>query len=571
MNFDALTTAAVVDELRRTVLGGYVQHVVLPSPTSIGLEVYRTGRRYQLLLSANPQHPRLHLVDTRLSRGVEHDPPLLLLLRKYVRNGSITAIEQPDLERIAILSITKYAQGGKDDEDEDEVEDERRCELIVELLGPRSNIILVDDNNLILDAVKRQPRERSERIVMPREAYTLPPRPPGRLDPRTATRGGVGDALARGGDAAKALAAVYAGVSPQLGREALARAVGQPEQAEAVADALRSLYHDPFAPSLAFRDDAPIAFAPYHMRQFADVRTAAGISEALQVFYASAEKLFSHAQRRDRLLAQVQDIRTRYARQREALERELARAETLERLRWEGEMIFGYLHAIAPGQTELDVDGRLIKLDPDKTPVENAQARFREYDKAKGAVAGVPARVEETDALLRYVDETAALLELADTFEAIASIERELGEQGLLGRGVGKPKGPRAAPLRLRSSEGTTIFVGRSAAQNEEVTFKLAKPDDLWLHARDVPGAHVVVQVDGALGDATVLEAAGLAAYFSRARSSTAVEVSLCPRRNVRKVAGGPPGLVTIRDERTIRVPPMAPEKLPGSRKLADS
>ena len=166
MNFDALTTTAVVDELRRTVLGGYIQHLVLPSPSSIGLEIYRAGRRYQLLLSANPQHPRLHLVDSRLSRGVETDPPLLLLLRKYVRNGVVEAIDQPELERIAILSITKYVESrkeGEEDEDEDVEEDERRCELVVELLGPRSNIILVDDNNLILDALKRQPRERSER------------------------------------------------------------------------------------------------------------------------------------------------------------------------------------------------------------------------------------------------------------------------------------------------------------------------------------------------------------------------------------------------------------------------
>ncbi len=571
MNFDALTTTAVVDELRQTVLGGYVQHLVLPSPSSIGLEIYRAGRRYQLLLSANPRHPRLHLVNSRLSRGVETDPPLLLLLRKYVRNGTVDAIEQPELERIAILSITKYVEGrkeGEEDEDEDVDEDERRCELVVELLGPRSNIILVDDNNLILDALKRQPRERSERVVMPREAYTLPPRPPGRRDPRLATAEGVAAALAGGGDAAKALAAAYAGVSPQLAREALARAASRPDHTPAVADALRSLYSEPFAPSLAFRGDEPVAFAPYHMAQFDDVRPVTSISEALHAFYASADQLTSHAQRRDRLIAQVQDIQTRYSRQREALERELARAETLERLRWEGEMIFGYLHSIAPGQTVLDVDGRPIKLDPDKTPVENAQARFREYDKAKGAVAGVPARLAETEGILRYLDETAALLELADTFEMIASIERELGEQGLLGRAAGKPKGPRATPLRLRSSEGATIFVGRSAVQNDEVTFKLARPDDLWLHARDVPGAHVVVQVDGALGDATVLEAAGLAAYFSRARASTSVEVSLCPRRNVRKVPGGPPGLVTLRDERTIRVPPLAPEKLttPGRR-----
>ncbi len=571
MSVDALMLAAVVDELRRTILGGRIQHVTLPTPLSVGLEVFSSGRRYQLLASANPRNPRLHLVTQKPTRGVEQDIPLLLLLRKYVRNGVITAIEQPPLERIVVLSITKYLGGrkdGEDGEDEDDVVDhERRCELVAELLGPRANLILLDDDNQILDAAKRVPGGGTSRAIMPRAVYTLPPRPAGRLDPRTAAAGGVHEALARPGDASKSLAAVYAGVSPQLAREALARARRRvedagPEWEAAVAAELRALYADPFVPSIAYKEAEPIAVAPYRMIQYEDVRPAESISAALETFYASEERLTAHAQRRDRLLAQLAELETRYERQREALDRELARAEALDLLRWEGEMIFGYLHTLQPGQTELEVEGKQIKLDPKLTPVENAQARFREYDKAKGALAAVPARLATTEAQLRYLAETRALLELADSYEAIATIERELAEQGMLGKAEGRPKGPRGAPLRLRSSEGATILVGRSAGQNEQITFKEALPDDLWLHARDVPGAHVVVRAEGPVGDATVREAAGLAAYFSKARGSTAVEVSLCPRRNVRKVPGGPPGLVTIRNERTIRVTPLAPDAM---------
>ncbi len=567
MSIDTLTLTAVVDELRRTVLGGRVQHVVLPSPSSIGLEIYGNGRRHQVLVSANPRNPRIHLVERKPTRGVEQDTPLLLLLRKYVRHGIVTAIEQPDLERIAVLSITKYAGGRKDDE-EDEDDEERRCELVVELLGQRANLILVDDNNLILDAVKRIPVEGERRAVVPRVVYTLPPRPAGRLDPRTATRGGVSEALRRGGDPAKGLAAVYAGVSPLLAREAVARAGATDssgeELADAVAEHLRALYGEPFAPSLAYEDDVPVAVAPYRLTQYDDTRPVESISAALEIFYEAAEQLTSHAQRRERLLDQLRDIRVKYERQLEALQRELERAAAIDQLRWEGEMIYGYLHAIEPGQSVLEVEGKQIRLDPGKTAVENAQARFREYDKAKGAASGVPARVIETEAQLAYLDETILLLELADSFEAIATIERELVEQAVFGARGERPKGPRGAPLRVQSSEGATILVGRSAGQNEVVTFREAQPDDLWFHARGVPGAHVVVRIEGDLGDATLLEAAGLAAYFSKARNSTSVEVIVTQRRNVRKVPGGPPGLVTIRNERTIRVPPLAPSNIRG-------
>ncbi|HEX6292201.1 MAG TPA: NFACT RNA binding domain-containing protein [Herpetosiphonaceae bacterium] len=578
MNYDALTVKAVADELRSTIVGGRIQRVVLPTPLSIGLEVYHAGQRYQLLASANPTSARAHLLSARPTRGIERETPLLLLLRKYVRNGFIAAVEQPDLERILVLSIIKHPSPRKDERDEDaigdeddDVDDEQRCELILEIMGQRSNIILVDDDNLILDAVKRIPSEGTRRTIMPREVYIAPPRPH-RRDPRTITAAGVA-ALLDGTetDLGKALTAAYGGVSPQQAREAIMRATGQPGVAldptlpfAAIADALRALWTESFQPSLAYQGARPIAFAPYRMTQFEDVRAVASISAALDTFYAEAEQITAHAQRRDALVQRLLDVRERQQRQRDALGRELERANALERLRWEGEMIFGYLHTVEPGQTELRVEGRAIKLDPGKTPVENAQARFREYDKAKGALAGVPERLGATDAQLAYLDETLTLLKLADSYEAIAGIEREVYEQGVLKPPSGKAqaRGPRSRPLRLRSSDGLTIYVGRSAGQNEEVTFRLARPDDRWFHVREIPGAHVIVQAEDEPPARTIEEAAGLAAYFSAARESTSVEVVMTQRRHVRKVAGGPPGLVSYRNEQTVRAAPLAPAAL---------
>ncbi len=565
MNLDALAVAAVADELRDTILGGRIQRVLLLDLLSIGLEVFQAGRRHQLLLSANPRSPRCYLVDAKLSRGVERETPLLLLLRKYVRNGIITAIEQPDLERVVVLSITKYPVTGKD-ADEDTPPEELHCELVIELIGSRANIILLDDDNMILEAVRRIPPGTTQRTIMPREVYTLPQAPHNRLDPRTATASGIGIALQRSDDPAKDLPALFSGVSPQLARETLARAriaeCSDDVSDEAIANELRRLFSDPWAASVAYEDDHPIAFAPYEMVQYDDVRRVETISRALTVFFEAGERATGHAQRRERLSFQIGELLDRVRRQREALERELARAEAIDTLRWEGEMIYGYLHTLVPGQTSLEVEDKTIRLDPTKTPVENAQARFREYDKAKGALAGVPERLTVTEQQQAYLEETLALLEMADSFESISTIERELLDQGLLSRRPDQPKGPRGGPLRVRSSEGISILVGRSAGQNELVTFEYAQPDDVWLHARGVPGAHVVVRHDGPVGDATLLEAAGLAGYFSKARNNTSTEITICRKRDVRKVPGGPPGLVLIRNDRSIRVPPLAPERI---------
>src|SRR4051794_22861682 len=144
MYVDALTVAAIADELRQTIGGGRIPHVLLPTPLSVGLEGFRARRRYPGLASAHPRSRPLHLDEGKLSRGVELEPPVLLLLRKYLRGGTITAVEQPELERIVVLSITKYAGGRKDEDDEEETEG-LHSDLVVELIGQRANVILVDD------------------------------------------------------------------------------------------------------------------------------------------------------------------------------------------------------------------------------------------------------------------------------------------------------------------------------------------------------------------------------------------------------------------------------------------
>ncbi|MFP4437076.1 MAG: NFACT family protein [Chloroflexaceae bacterium] len=614
MYFDALTLTAVADELRATILGGRVQRVLLPSPLSIGLEIYAQRQRYQLLASADPQVARVHLVRARLSRGVEQATPLLLLLRKYVLGGRIIAIEQPPLERILVLSIAKEtarrnhlesqiapeAIPTEDESAEDEVADTEddaepppaaadpnqpalQCELVIEPMDRRSNIILVDDDNLILDSVKRVTPEMSRRVILPRHVYELPPRQEKR-NPQTTTAAGMAALLESGARSlTRAIVGAYRGISPQVAREAVYRALGHPDAElspalplEDLASHLRELFTAPWQPTLAFEEERPQAYAPYLLTHLSGAAPQPGMSVALETFYAARESVTAHRQRRERVQQQLAEARDRLQHQQRQLVAELERAQHLEQQRWEGEMILGFMHTLSPGQQTLEVEGQTINLDPDRSPLEEAQARFRAVDKAKSALEGVPERLKATEQQLAGLEELLALLALTDVREQIDQIAQEAEEQGYIrpaharaGAGRrGKPRTPRLKPLHLVSSDGFDIFVGRSSEQNAEVTFRIGQPDDIWLHVRTIPGGHVIVRSGGRdIPERTLEEAAGLAAYFSGVRHETAVDVDLSRRKGVRKVSGGPPGLVTYQAERTLRVAPRPPwEGQPGQR-----
>jgi predicted ribosome quality control (RQC) complex YloA/Tae2 family protein len=226
-------------------------------------------------------------------------------------------------------------------------------------------------------------------------------------------------------------------------------------------------------------------------------------------------------------------------------------------------MIFAFLHELQPGQRQLIVEGRTIQLDPQQRPVEAAQERFKAYDKAKSAVEGLPERLRHCDVQLAGLAQISALVGVADEYEQLALLEAEAEEQGYLKLrvdGAKRRKVKRIKPLHLHTSEGFDVFIGRSAAQNEEVTFRIGHSDDLWLHVRTIHGAHVIIRREGReVPEQSLREAAGLAAYFSQAREEKAVDVDISRRSLVRKVPGGPVGLVTYRAEQTLRVAPRAP------------
>jgi predicted ribosome quality control (RQC) complex YloA/Tae2 family protein len=568
MYFDSLTTAAVADELREKTLGGRVQRIVQVDSLSLGLEIFADGVRHQLLASADPQHPRLHLVNYRLRRGTEGATPLLQLARKYLRGARLTQVEHPPFERM--LSVAFSGPEGE-------------VTLLLELIERRANLILLR-GNWILDAARRVgPDMNRYRTVLPGQPYTAPPAQP-KLDPVDVTELALRQLLATAEPSRmiwRVLVAGVSGISPLFARELVFRATGDvktPAGAcdrispllDALLDALIPYWEHDWQPTVILGPDGGVtAFAPYPLTHLGQPEPLESISLALTRYYQPIFGTTPYQAAKAPLLAAIEAALQRINRRRDALLRQAPDPSTLEELRKKGELILAYSSSISPGQTELlaqyDMDGPplVIRLDPKLPPVANAQALFRDYEKGKRAAADVPKRLAATDLETAYLNQLAADLELAENWPEIDEVRETLSAAGFLtGPPPARPRGRAAGALRVVSEDGMTIWVGRNSRQNEEVTFRRAAPNDLWLHARGVPGGHVVVKNGGRpVGEETLRQAARLTAWYSAARSEAAVPVDVVPRQQVHRVAGGKarPGMVTYVGEKTIRVDPAGP------------
>lgn len=566
MSFDALTMACMAGELRKTILGGRVQQVLLPDKQAVGLEIYANHQRCYLLASAHSEKGRLLLASEKLRRGVDKDTGLLLLLRKYARGAIVSAINQPPFERILHLEFDHPEHGCS--------------ELVVEVMGRHSNIILVDAGGRVLDAVKRVGRQMSTvRPIFPHRPYTPPP-PQAKLPPNELTEHRLRQILADHDPKThvwRVLVQGLLGTSPLMAREIVFRALGQPRATLAQVDRLTPLLDAtrqllaPLAdgmwqPSLIMDRDRPVGYAPYLVTHRGEPRPVPSISQAIELYIATIADADPYAVARRPVLQAISVARARLERRRDALARSLREAAKAEEWRQSGEWILAYAHTITPGQEELLAETgdnfiKCIQLDPDKSAADNAQAYFVRYRKAQRAAEGGPARLAEADLALCDLEQLETDLQLAANRPEIDAVRAALIEAGHLKAKKAKLPKTASVPLSLNSPDGLNILVGRNSRQNDDVTFRRAQGDDWWFHARGVPGAHVIVRSSGqSLPPDTIRSAAEFAAYFSRLRGEPDVLVDYTRRRHVRRIPGAAPGLVTYSHEQTIRVTPRSPD-----------
>ena len=567
MYLDYFTLAALVDELQARLGGGRIQDVLDVDETSLGLEIYANRKRHWLTLSADQRYPRLLLQSERLRRGLERPLPIGLLLRRHVEGGRLTQISQPPWERVVLLDVAGP---------------EGAVRIIVEPMERRSNILLVQDG-VILECLRRvHASENRMRTSLPAQPYAMPPPQRGRHDPLTLQQGALRALLTEHEDAGlrthQLLSRRLLGVSPLLAREAVHRsgAAGSQRAQEADAttllSALRSIL-EPLAarewqPGLAGDATNPAAFSVYPLQSVPGWRSCATVTEALAAWYGARTGAEAYQAAKRPVAAALDEARKRLEAQQASMQRSLKDEGERARLRQSGELLLAWQYALRPGQRELraqyEPEGPelVIALDEKLTPLENAQRYFQRHEKAKRALKEVPRLLRQTKARLRTLEQLRCDLELAGSRPEIDEVQAALQAPGLWrGPGPARSGGERSAPLRLVSDGGFVILVGRNSRQNEQVTFGGGAGDDLWLHARAVPGAHVIVRTDGRpVPDDVVEEAAALAAWFSPQRHESRAPVDVTRRRHVRRIRGAGPGVVSYRHERTLAARPRLPD-----------
>jgi predicted ribosome quality control (RQC) complex YloA/Tae2 family protein len=561
MYFDSFTTAAIAAELN-TLLGGRVQAIVEPDELSVGLEIYAQRKRHYLLISAQPRSARCHLVPARLRRGVEHASPLGLLLNKYVEGARLSAVAQPPWERILWLDFS----GPQGD-----------TRLIAEIMDQRSNIVLTVGDD-ILDCIKRVwPEKNRYRTLLPGQPYTPPP-PQRKLPPDRLTIGLLEEFLQQTPDtpAWEVLVERLAGISPLLAREVVYRACDEPEapafdlSAERLYAVFSALLSEAqlgnWTPCVipSEEGDGYRAYAAYALTHLAPYQPVESISEAITVYYGAPVGLEAYGTAKTRVQMQIDSAIERVRHKLAALEREALEAGKIDLLRKQGELILAYGPGLAPGQRQLvaqyapDEPPLIIELDPELSPVENAKRCFERYEKAKRAAADVPALLANAEGEIAYLEQLATDLKLAENWPEIDAVREALQEAGYWrGERMRGPRGGKPGIRRFSTPDGFVILVGRNAGQNHALVTERSTPADWWLHARGVPGSHVIVKNDGRpIPEQVIQKAAQLAAYYSAKRDEASVEVDVTERRYVRPIKGGKPGQVTYKHERTLTVQP---------------
>ncbi len=604
--FDVLTIAAIAEELGDIVIERPVRSVGLVDRRTMALGVFVRGRERYLIASVDPENSYVIWTNREPAVDTQLVTPFLLLLRKYVRGGVIASVRQPPLERIIQVSIAKrlsphneIAPAPTDDEtadvddfeseNPDGIDDASFVHLSIEIMGRRGNIVLIDDDDSIMESIKRVTREMSRvRPILPRLKFTNPPSQRG-FDPRSfsaAEARGIVIGANTEELGSKVLTRSLIATSPRLAEEILFRAVGDEkirigelsaDAGAAISRETRHLYEplltSNWGPRVYRNEDGEVvAFSAtpigHLARRFEEIKVSSMLAAADEAIgQAQADDSpTKHAQRRARLVDAISRTAERTNARVQSLKEQQRRSLEADELRQKGDLIFAYIWMVKPRQTSLEVDGQSIALDPNLTASENGQAYFEQYRKMRAADDQLPKLLTGAENELAYLQQLRTLAAQATRFEDIEAImiewDRYEREHGTRSAGQQKTYRRSAPPKRTRplnDPSGALIYVGRSGSENEKVTFEIAGSDDQWLHARGVPGSHVIVRRQGgadAAFDVALERGAALAAYYSSARTSGTVEVDIAARRDVRKIKGGGPGMVTYRNERTIAVRP---------------
>ena len=575
MAFDGIVLAAVTAEMQQLV-NSRIFKIYQPDKGEIVLHCRQPGFSLPVILSGDPQNPRAYLAKT-VPENPLSPPSFCMLLRKYLEGGRITSVVQPDLERILEITIENFSDRGE----------LTHYRLIVEIMGRHSNIVLLNRSDTILDAIHRvDSRVNRYREIIPGATY-IPPPDQAKLSPLGLSWQGFLDRLAPASPQARLSRLVldnFAGIGPRTAKELVYQAGYSPTALRQEIDdqGLRALYDQlvtlgkiieetRFAPRVLLDDNTQpegISAIPLdHLPLLA--QTFESMSLAAETYYKKKLAKQKMTSWQNNLSRVVDGHQRRVTKKLQAQKAALEEAESADTYRVFGELLTANLYRVEKGMEAISVTNFYdpnqskisITLDPRLSPSGNAQAYFRRYNKAKKTKVAGLYQYHRTLQEQKYLDQVQATLELATDLSDIKEIQRELIQEGYM-RATKEPRRkhpatPKPEPLRFRSQDGLEILVGRNNRQNDYVTFKLGRSEDIWLHVKDIPGSHVIVKGKGdPIPEKTLEEAALLAAYYSKARTGQNVSVDYTFRKHVRKPKGAKPGMVIYDHHNTLFVTP---------------
>lgn len=558
MPLDSVTLLGLLKELQYAAEGSKIDRVQQPEKEVLLLNLRTTQGSRKLLISANASGARVHFTSLNFENPAE--PPMFcMLLRKHLVGARIRQIEQPDMERLLLFRLVAR----------DEMGDEREKTLAVELIGRSANIILIGTDGRIIDCLRRMEYGGEGRGMLPGMIYRLPPKQEktpffgctdGDLSERL-------DAFEQGAEMDRELLRTFSGLSPLICRELAFRSRGEIGLLKENCFALRETVESgDLVPTLISIDGIARDFSFMSINQYgteAHLERYDDFSSLFDSFYARRDREESRKRRSRELLRSVKTIHERLERKLSIQRKELSDTAGREDIRKRAELITANIYRISKGQSKLVCENYFedgcpevhIELDPLKTPQQNAAALYKSFSRQKAAEEHLTELIAEGEQQSDYLSTVVSEIERAENERDLSDIRRELVETGYLKKQRGgktdrfKPQ----APLQFRSSDGYEILVGRSNIQNDELTFKIARRTDYWLHTQRIHGSHVILRADGTEPpQRSLAEAASLAAYYSQGRGAGKVSVDYTQVRFVKKPSGALPGAVIYTDFSTI-------------------
>lgn len=571
MPFDGIVTRAVCKELSVFLTGSRIDKIFQTQKDEVVLLCRNEGGRYNFTISCNAVNCGMHLTKLKKENPLTA-PRFAMLLRKHVAGGRILSIEQVGYDRIVCIKVLSR----------DELGDESIKKLMIEIMGKHSNIILLNEDDVIYDAIKTVDFEVSSvREVMPLRKYCLPP-----AQDKFTPEDVIGQnscaffyALEEtlkttGGNYNKAILSCVSGFSPFLCKMIVARSQ---ELGVDVSSVLKAVCTD-----IVNHKYTPVIFTggDYHVISF-DKGNFATVNEMLDCFYSPKEQQHAILQKTGEMQKHLQSAINKTHRKMELHKQAAVDAENYDINRIKGELLLANTYAIKNYHNEIELDNFYdldeesmpkskikIELDENRTIPQNARLYFKKYQKQKATYENSVLYYEEDQKELEYLSNVAALLQNVSNDDEIIQIKEELTEEGYL-RGAGnkincrtkKKTSSAPMPLKITTSDGFTIYVGKNNKQNDYLTCKMARSEDIWFHLKNAPGSHVVISTAGLeknqiIPSGIFEKAAGLAAWYSSMRCSSKADVDYTKIKYVKKIPGAKPGMVTYTNYKTITVVP---------------